>query len=273
LFVVDLVARSVAELLPGTPVRSMATAVRIVPASSDRGLPVAAGGARQDEYQNWLAVRTDDKVILINPSTQKREEFDLPPEWRERQFQLYLPTDGTAVLTDHGAAGSVRDLQPGLREYDVELISITPTGEIARQRRFALQVSYRSANPPPKPGELTLQWLPTLAVPGPLPSALIAGGALPWLDAYINQKPFTDRVAVSLGQTWPVLVFVMLLAAGLAWRVDRRLRECREPRSYVWLAFVLLLGLPGYVAWHCHRRWPVRHPVAPPEQTGTEIFA
>jgi hypothetical protein len=118
-----------------------------------------------------------------------------------------------------------------------------------------------------------MYWLPTLAIPGPLPSALIAGGAIPGLDSYVNQTRYSDRAAVSLRQTWPVLAFVTLLAAGLTWRADRYLRACREPRSYVWLTFVFLLGLPGYVAWYCHRRWPVRNPVAPPEKTGTEIFA
>lgn len=272
LFVVDLVARSATDLMPGIPVRSMAAAVRIVPVSPARALPAQAGGAQQGEYQNWLAVRTDDNVILINPSAEKREEYLLPPEWRERQFQLYLPADGSAVLTYHAAADQVRDIQPGIREYDVDLVTITPVGEVARKMHLTLQMSYSGATPP-KPGELAMHWLPTIAIPGPLPSALIAGGALPWLDAYVNQTRFTDRVAVSLGQTWPLLALVSLLAAGLAWRVDRHLRACREPRSFLWLSFVFLLGLPGYVAWYCHRRWPVRHPVAPPEKTGTEIFA
>jgi hypothetical protein len=66
---------------------------------------------------------------------------------------------------------------------------------------------------------------------------------------------------------------VTLLAIGLAWLSDRHLRAFREPRSYVWLTFVFLMGLPGYVAWYCHRRWPVRRPAPPPEKTGAEIIA
>ena len=223
------------------------------------------------EYKDWVAACTADRVVLINPNARRREEYVLPADWNGRDFMLYLPSDGTAVLTSNGTGGGYRDIRPGIREYEQEVVTITPAGEIARQARFTLQVSF---NPTAQPSERSVYWLSTLAVPGPLPSALIAGGAIPWLDdAYVNQTRFSDRAVVSLGQTWPVLAFVTLMATGLTWRVDRQLRAVREPRSYVWLAFVFLLGLPGYVAWLCHRRWPVRHPVPPPEKTGTEIFA
>ena len=271
LLVVDLVARSVTELLPGMPVRSMAPAARIVPAPTDPALPAAAGGERQYEYQKWLAVHTADKVVLMNPNAGRREEYVLPPDWNGRDFMLYLPADGTAVFTFYDIVGSYRDIRPGIPEYEQEVVTISPAGEIVQQTRFTLQVSF---NPTAQPSERSVYWLMTLAVPGPLPSALIAGGALPWLDdAYVNQTRFSDRAVVSLGQTWPVLAFVTLMATGLTWLTDRHFRAVREPRSLIWLAFVFLLGLPGYVAWHCHRRWPVRHPVLRPEKTGTEIFA
>jgi len=246
----------------------MATVTRIVAKSPGRAEPAAARGERQFEYQNWLAARTADKLVLLHPDAGRREEYILPPEWNERDFLLYLPSDGTIVLMSAFAGDQVRDVQPGIRAYDQEVASITPAGVIARQDRFTLQSSYGRA----LPSERTMYWLPTLAVPGPLPSVFIAAGAIPWLDAYIHQTRFSDRAAVSLGQTWPVLACVTLLAIWLTWRADRHLRACREPRSFIWLSFVFLLGLPGYVAWYCHRRWPVRNPVAPPVKTGTEII-
>jgi hypothetical protein len=269
LFVVDVVVRSVTELLPGTPVLDVAAVARIVAQNPDRALPAAAGGERDFEYQRWLAVRTADKVFLLNPGAERREEYILPPDWKEREFLLHLPSDGTIVLTSAFNFDSLRDVQPGIRAYDQEVAAITPAGAIARQDRFTLQSSYARA----QPSERTMYWLPTLAVPGPLPSAIIAAGAIPWLDAYVHQTRYADRAAVSLGQAWPVLAVVTLLAIWLTWRADRHLRACREPRSFIWLSFVFLLGLPGYVAWYCHRRWPVCNPAPPPVNTGTEIIA
>jgi hypothetical protein len=269
LFLVDSIARAVTELLPGTPVRSIVPASRVLPAAPDPEFPVADASKRQFEYQKWLAARTTDRVILVNPDAGRREDYVLPPDWNDRDFELYLPSDGTAVLTSQAAAGHWRDIRPGIREYDVDVASISRAGEILRQARVPLQVSYRST----PPSERAQHWLPALAVPGPLPSAVLAGVVIPWFDSRIHQTRFAGRVVVSLGETWPVLAFVTLLAIGLAWLSDRHLRAFREPRSYVWLAFVFLLGLPGYVAWYCHRRWPVRHPAPPPVRTGTEIFA
>jgi hypothetical protein len=233
-------------------------------------VPAAEGAERHCEYQKGLAIRAADRIVLINPDAGRREEYLLPPEWNERDFMLYLPSDGTAVLSFHHYPDTHRDIRSGIYEQEVEVAAISPAGEIVRQTRFKTQLTF---NPAALPSAWTTYWLPTLAIPGPLPSALIAGGALPWLHGYINQSPFADRRNESLGLTWPVLVFVTLLAAGLTWLADRHMRAVREPRSFVWLAFVFLLGLPGYVAWYCHRRWPVRDPVPLPEPTGTEIFA
>jgi hypothetical protein len=73
LFVVDVVVRSVTELLPDVPVLSVAAAARIVAQGPDRPMPADPGGARQFENQKWLAVRTADKLVLLNPDTGRRE--------------------------------------------------------------------------------------------------------------------------------------------------------------------------------------------------------
>jgi len=269
LFLVDLAVRSVTDLLPGMHVLSVAQASRVVRTDPDRA-PAAAGVERQVEYQKWLAIRTADRVVLINPNAGLREEYVLPREWNERDFEIHFPSDGTAVLKSHFTPRVFHDLSPGIREYETDVVTISRTGEVSRQARFSLQYSF---NPNWAPGERIVYCLTTLAIPGPLPSALVAGVVLPQLDSRVFQKQFSDRVVVSLGHAWPVLAFVTLMAAGLTWLADRHLRAYREPRSYGWLAFVFLLGLPGYVAWYCHRRWPIRHPVPPPQKTGTEIFA
>src|SRR5579863_10402557 len=103
LFIVDLAVRSVTELLPGMRVHSLAPASRVVPTTHDPEVLAAAGIEPQFEYQKWLAVRTTDKVVIINPHAGRREEFVLPAGWQDRDFDLYLPSDGTAVLSSYNS--------------------------------------------------------------------------------------------------------------------------------------------------------------------------
>jgi hypothetical protein len=148
LFVIDVVVRSVTELLPGLPVHGVAVAARIVaPSPPDFGLPAAAGGERHFEYQKWLAVLTDDKVILLNPDAGRREEYILPTEWKERDFEFYLPSDGTAVLTAASIADKGRDVQPGIREYARDLVSSLPRARLSG--KTALPCRRRTVAPSP----------------------------------------------------------------------------------------------------------------------------
>ncbi len=77
-------------------------------------------------------------------------------------------------------------------------------------------------------------------------------------------------------------LFVCLVLGGVcAWWCDRHARRHRINGRVAWIAFVILLGLPGLVGYWCHRRWPVL-PISewvttgkttPPALKGTEVFA
>ena len=98
----------------------------------------------------------------------------------------------------------------------------------------------------------------------------------------------------TLRQSWPPLLGLLILAAILSWATVRRQRKYALPWTRTWAAFVFLFGIPGYLAYLCHRKWPVReecmecHESAPqdreacafcdaplpvPEPKGIEIFA
>src|SRR4029077_8773863 len=87
-FLIDTIARSTRDLLPGHRVRSMAPVNRIVPIDRTPAQPAKGGAKPRWEYQIWLAVRTDDRIVLLNPEAGLREEYVFPPVWRNREISL-----------------------------------------------------------------------------------------------------------------------------------------------------------------------------------------
>ena len=94
--------------------------------------------------------------------------------------------------------------------------------------------------------------------------------------------------------TWPPILAVVAVAAMFAWLCYRRQRQYGMPWTPAWVVFVFLFGLPGYIGYLTHRRWPTCLPcpscgrIAPrdrptcchcphdfpaPAANGTEVFA
>ena len=80
-------------------------------------------------------------------------------------------------------------------------------------------------------------------------------------------------VTAAMADVWPALVFVCVVGAVVALLAHRHLRRNDVSHRAAWLVFVFLFGLPGYVGYRLHRRFPRRDPIPPPERLGYEIFA
>jgi hypothetical protein len=91
-----------------------------------------------------------------------------------------------------------------------------------------------------------------------------------------------------------VLVITLAIGVAAAAVYCRRQKRFGLPIQPAWVAFVLLLGLPGLAGYYWHRRWPVRLPCPtcgtaaprdreaciecaaefpPPPKNGLEVFA
>jgi hypothetical protein len=112
-----------------------------------------------------------------------------------------------------------------------------------------------------------------MAVPAPLAGGTVTLAFIPWIKSLEYEKPYAETVTKSFQDAWPALLGLLILASGLTYLTDRRQCKYGLPRSYAWLVFVFLLGLPGYIAYLAHRPWPIRDPLPPPEPTGLEVFA
>jgi hypothetical protein len=110
-----------------------------------------------------------------------------------------------------------------------------------------------------------------------------------------NDVPtYADGLAKVFGLAWPPLVLVIVVGAALAWLTYRLQQKYRRPGTGAWVTFVLLLGLPGFLAYWLEQRRPKLeacgscHAIVPrdrdacaacdsqfpaPPLVGTEIFA
>ena len=169
------------------------------------------------------------------------------------------------------------------------LIWLDSKGKVVRQREHSLKESYFDWDPK------FIPWRAALSLPAPLAMAAEATLLEPWIALWSGKETtWPSTMAHAWSQYWPAVVVTSVLGGLLAWLYCRRQRKYGLPCSRAWLACVLLFGLPAYVGYLTHRRWPARlacphcgrlaprdRPVCagcgqqfpPPPSKGIEVFA
>lgn len=97
-----------------------------------------------------------------------------------------------------------------------------------------------------------------MAVALPAPAALLVSESL--MAAANPFQDYAKALAILLRLSWPGLVAVLALSiilAAFTWWRGRAFGFAQRERA-AWVIFVLLLGLPAYVGFLLHRRWPAR---------------
>ncbi|MGO8689817.1 MAG: hypothetical protein ACLQLG_09290 [Thermoguttaceae bacterium] len=190
-----------------------------------------------------LLVRTRDRVIVFGASEKQRTAFTIPESFRDQKIRLYQLDAGKALLT------AWRNLPDGGQRVD--LAWVDASGGVRRQVAVPLKNSNGRS-------EASATWTKALAWPAPVMLAFFSTVEGPLSQVEIGvDRTYSAALARSLAAWWPPLLAVTLLAAVLAWYCWRRHRRYYQPASAVWFVFVLLTGVPGLVAYLCHRRWPV----------------
>ena len=190
-----------------------------------------------------LALRTTDRVIVFDPPGKQHAAYLLPQELRDRNIELYELDAGTALVK------SGRRLADG--SWREELFWIATAGKVLREA----EVPQIGGNRRDDENE---RWAAALALPVPVLLAVGAAVIEPLDYVESEREPtYAAALARSLAVWWPTLLVVTLLSVALAWYCCRRQRRYYQRYSGVWVALVLLGGLPGLVGYLCHRRWPV----------------
>jgi hypothetical protein len=124
--------------------------------------------------------------------------------------------------------------------------------------------------------------------------APIAIGVGPYVEEDSEEMGYWDALPVALPKLWLPIAASCLLAGALAVLTVKRQKRFGLGNQKTWAVFVLLFGVPGYLGYLCHRRWPVRElcgeceeptprdrdacafcdaAFPAPEPKGTEVFA
>jgi hypothetical protein len=235
---IDVRDRSVRTLLEVPGLLSSAVGTQTVAKLPDKQTKLS------EMPQYFRVARAADRLLVLSPNGEVRSSYVIPSELRGTTFTYYQLADGSGLALKH---------RYRLRELTVGLYWFDHHGKISRRAEV---VTFTMTDTITRPG--LGGWLRAVAFPSPVAAVF----AVPGPDAadYLQSGEaggLRQAVARALAETWPPLVFVGVLAAGLAWLAVRRQRQYAQGRTVAWAVFVFPFGLPGLVGYLVHRRWPV----------------
>lgn len=222
----------------------------------------------QNEEAGWrFVVQSSDGLTVY--AEQGEKLFTYPANGTaEGRSDFYTPTTGGFIVTNVESRHQDR-LPGGGQHYRTNLVAmwLDKSGNVTRTLRF--QNEYRS-QPAESPSALVnaIDWFmnsigPGLVAPEP---AVICGAIfvlVPWVSSSVDAGRPASRaihdVLQEIPYAIPVSAVVALCCAIACWR---RQRKYQADWTKTWVVFVFLFGLPAWIAWRVHRRWP------PPELAG-----
>lgn len=219
-----------------------------------------------------LLIRTTSEIVKADLNGDAEGRWKLPEELRDKSLSIYDLGEGRILVSYLGRAIG--------RNLEHEFLWLSDRGEIERRQTVELLQ-----------GGLEPHEVWTMSPSLPMPSVLTLLFSL--TASEVRGPDYPSKFAKALAMFWPALTLVYTVSAALAWLAYRRQMRYALPGAGIWAAFVFLLGLPGWLAYRWHRRWPVLEPCAacqrpaprdrdtcaacgqlfpPPALVGTEVF-
>src|SRR5581483_5199708 len=132
-----------------------------------------------------------------------------------------------------------------------ELMWLDPAGKVVKEQ------TVRMARYEPNLLPIPEVWRENIRVPMPLNKALLFA-----LWTHIEaQRATPPSYAVGFGKVfkraWLAALVLFVVCAIPAYAAYRRQKRFGLPHAGVWAAFTYVFGIPGWVAYRFHRRWPV----------------
>jgi hypothetical protein len=191
----------------------------------------------------WV-FRSSKKLFLFDESKKQVGEFVIPEKLRKGDISVALVKDNLKTLILHTTAD-----REDIRRQNLDWID--PEGKILRHE----EITYEQDIPANKPKyEPKCDWSMAFMLPSPIELLILlptgcAGGS--------NNECYADAFHRNLAENWQALLIFFLVSALLAFFCYRRQRRYSLPITWIWMGFVLLFGVPGYLGYLFHRRWAV----------------
>ena len=186
-----------------------------------------------DERPRGAVIRTPTHLHVLDLDDRYKFGVELPAPLRDRLFYCSeFPTGGLMLMTVN---------RTGAEADNVGFVARLPIDGPAKVTEVPLDDSVDHGPYWP--------W-PAIGLGLPQPVGLLAG----WLLT----KEMEDRAnaASQRSQFWPTLSVVLVVSLVLAASAWRRQRRYGFGARVVWAGFVLLFGVPGWLAYRWHRAWP-----------------
>lgn len=198
-----------------------------------------------------LVIRTHKEMTLLDPCSDAQKVFQIPAEARENQLSFYEFADGTVML--HVFRPTVfRSTEGNILPLD--LYWLDDTGKVVRDAH--LELAARGG--PPMDTRLTRAGI-GLTMPVPVAWTVASFVAMPLSYIYGDKKPgYWAALTRSLGAYWPALLVNLAIAGVTVWWCIKRQQRYAAEWTRTWVVFVALFGLPTFLGYLLHRRWPVR---------------
>jgi hypothetical protein len=254
------------------PVALTLTGIPVSKPAADEALEAAADLASDDNFQVKktpkslrLVIRTADRVLLLDPTSGERTEYQLPPDLNSVSINVY-PITGDRLVVEQ-----LKQTPTGIDRY---LTWLSAESEVLRTEEVRIN---RDAETSPVEAAM----LSSLAAPLVVLYAPVMGWLFPmaYLDANTGMS-FSEAFLKLTAGSWYVSLALLALSAVLAALVYRWQRENHRPRPVAWAVAVFLLGVPGFIVYLIlHGRPSVArartHKIATtePKLLGIEIFA
>ena len=205
------------------------------------------------QTSNALTVYSDQGKLLLSHTTED-SAGGLP--------SFYTPTGGGFIVTHVESRDEER--LPGLgRRYRADVVAtwLDDSGAVTRTLNFRNEYRHE----PKKSSSVfvsSVDWFMESIGPGLVaPELAVMCGSIfvlvPWVSSSMSPERSAseaiEEVLAEIPYAIPVSAIVGLICAIFCWR-----RQVRYQADWTktWVVFVFLFGLPAWIAWRVHRRWP-----------------
>jgi hypothetical protein len=232
---VDLRERNVRTVLETPGLFSVSVAQRPRPDS-------ASQGNRRPEFDDCLVVRSPDTATVLDWQDRVEKTYRLPTELKDTWFTFYPAANGKA------AAAFYDHFRPQRFPLSFNVVEFAADGTVSHS------ASHITDAPLERDDRALVSFgAPELIVP--LAITLLAPFNAEADDTWVG---YASAFAEIFGEFWPLYLSGGILGLVSVVLYRRHAVRTGNSPSITWMTFVFLFGIPGFLGYLWHRRWPVR---------------